>query len=507
MASRRLGVTVAADSVAAADYKVRFGTSGRAVMLTYRTGQTVDSTKTTVTILGGATPVVLNGTNIGGLTVSGGTTVTTVVSPTLTKDSTAFTGNILVLSRLGAAAEDPLLVSTTLTGASATPGAFYGNRDFPGFSLTFDASIGGTFDQQAYRAQDGSVVGPLVEPATIWLTGSSTRIAAATPVSAGEYDVAWVAQAFGQGEPFTLDLVNRTATTQTIQSSITNRAAGQVGDTSTTVASRIQAATGVVTTSDSLVVAKVPFTVRNLSFNRTVTVAMRRRADNTILVGNGNDTLRVAVGADEWVPGDRLYFLEPDAAGALQLTWSAVLIACDQTRFTRTSCNPVRLRTTGASVWLGPQPGQRLVVSYHLPVNVNSTFTIRTTGPRRGAGLTADPDAVRAGLAAIRVVPNPYIMVTQYSCRASTGGTQNNCLYFTHMPPRGVLRVYTVTGQFVQQITWDEADLTSAGDLAWDLRTREGNLMAAGLYVFLIRARDASDRTIGTRTGKFVVIR
>jgi hypothetical protein len=501
IASQRLILAVTADSIGAADYQVGFGVGGRAVKLTYHTGNRTDSVRTTVTLLGGAAPVVLTGRNAGGYTVNGGTTVTTVVSPTLTKDSTAFASSFLVLSRLvGAVAQDPLLVTSTLTGVATTPGSFFGNPDFPGFTVEFDATLGGLFNVQSYRAGDGSTIGPLIEPATIWLVAAplTARVAAATPVSAGTYQWTWAAQAFGTAEPFTLDFVNRAQTVLTIQQSLTGRAVGQTGDVTAATAAKIQTATGVITTTDSLVAVKVPFTIRNLSFGRDVAVAMRKRADNTILVGNGADTVRVTVGADEWVPGDRLYLLEPDGAGALQVTFSAATIGCDQTKFTRTSCNPVRLATRGGSVWLGPQAGQALIANWHVPVNVTSRFTINTAGPLRGTTLTNNPDAVRAGLAAIRVVPNPYIMVSQYA---------NNTLLFTHVPPRGVLRVYTITGQFAQQLTWVEADLGPSGDLAWDLRTREGNLMASGLYIYVLHARDANDLTIGTRTGKFVVIR
>lgn len=501
IASQRLVLAVTADSIAAADYQAGFGVGGRAVKLTYHTGNRTDSVRTTVTLLGGAAPVVLTGRNAGGYTVNGGTTVTTVVSPTLTKDSTAFTSSFLVLSRLvGALAQDPLLVTTTLTGVATTPGSFFGNPDFPGFTVEFDSTLGGTFDVQSYQAGNGSTIGPLIEPATIWLVAAplTARVAAATPVSAGIYRWTWAAQVFGTAEPFALDFVNRAQTVLTIQQSLTGRAVGQTGDVTAATAAKIQTATGAITTTDSLVAVKVPFTIRNLSFGRDVTVAMRKRADNTILVGNGADTVRVTVGADEWVPGDRLYLLEPDGAGALQVTFSAATIGCDQTKFTRTSCNPVRLATRGGSVWLGPQAGQALIANWHVPVNVTSRFTINTAGPLRGTTLTNNPDAVRAGLAAIRVVPNPYIMVSQYA---------NNTLLFTHVPPRGVLRVYTITGQFAQQLTWVEADLGPSGDLAWDLRTREGNLMASGLYIYVLHARDANDLTIGTRTGKFVVIR
>jgi hypothetical protein len=477
-------------------------------MITTRSGQTVTARTTTVTLLGGAAPVVLTGQNIGGVTVSGGTTTTTVLSATQTKDSTAITGGIAVLSLVGAASEQPLLVSTTLLPATTTPGSFFGNPDFPGFTIGYDSTLAGKFNVQNYYNPGGSVIGPLTAPAVTWRDNLSTRVAAATPVSAGLYQLTWADNAFGPGEPFALDLVNRTQTSATIQASVTARATGQTGDVTATVASRIQTATGTTTTTDSLVAVKVPFTVRNLSFNRNVTIAMRKRPStgNSILVGFGFDTLRVSIGANEWVPGDRLYFLEPDGAAALQVTFSAAIVGCDQVTFTRTSCNPVRLRTTGASVYLGPSAGQMIRFLYDLPVSPTATFTIRTTGPVRGANLTSDAAAVRAGLSAIRVVPNPYVMVSQYDPDNAT-----RRILFTHMPPRGVLRIFTVSGQFVQQLTWTEADLSSSGDLTWNLRTREANELAAGLYIFVIRATQPNasggETTIGTRTGKFVVIR
>ena len=72
-------------------------------------------------------------------------------------------------------------------------------------------------------------------------------------------------------------------------------------------------------------------------------------------------------------------------------------------------------------------------------------------------------------------------------------------------PPKDV--VASLVTDSPKQLTWTEADLGSDGDLLWDLRSREGNEIGAGLYIFVLHARDANDRTIGTRTGKFVVIR
>jgi hypothetical protein len=174
------------------------------------------------------------------------------------------------------------------------------------------------------------------------------------------------------------------------------------------------------------------------------------------------------------------------------------VIGCDATIYTRESCNPVYPGTRGATVYLSPVSGQYDIASYNVPVTPASSYTVTATKPARGENLTSDAAAIRAGLAAIRVVPNPYVMLSQYA---------GNVLLFTHMPPRGYIRIYTVAGQFVQQINWTEANLGADGDLSWNLRTREGNLLGGGLYIYVLTATDATGATIGTRTDKFVVIR
>ncbi len=41
----------------------------------------------------------------------------------------------------------------------------------------------------------------------------------------------------------------------------------------------------------------------------------------------------------------------------------------------------------------------------------------------------------------------------------------------------------------------------------FNLRTREGNEMAAGLYLYVLEARDENQREIGIAKGKFVLIK
>jgi hypothetical protein len=113
-----------------------------------------------------------------------------------------------------------------------------------------------------------------------------------------------------------------------------------------------------------------------------------------------------------------------------------------------------------------------------------------------------DVDRILASLDSVKVVPNPFVMYSSYS----TGGDEDRII-FTHVPPNGVLRIYTVTGQFVQLIRWGPGDLHGQGDLWFNLRTREGNEMAAGLYLFVLTAKDEAGNELGTAKGKFVLIR
>src|SRR5690606_36511213 len=54
---------------------------------------------------------------------------------------------------------------------------------------------------------------------------------------------------------------------------------------------------------------KLPFTVRNISHNRDVQVLVTRHQESLVM-GQGSDTIRVEVPPDTWVPGDVVHFVE-----------------------------------------------------------------------------------------------------------------------------------------------------------------------------------------------------
>jgi hypothetical protein len=513
LTSDRVGVTITADSVPAGRYVVAFGDSARATQTEYRTGTTLDSVRTRV-VLRVATAtgdsLVISGTNTGGFTTSGGSGNVSVTTPVPGTSITTRTHSwaspssnplTMVVARLpGPAPADALLVSSTLGGATATPAAFHANADYPGFDLALNLGLNRVFAGVTVLDPAGRPLAAAPTPSLTWLPtreGFLSLSPNVVDVAVGTYEITWGAPPFGAGEPFDI----RTATAAAATASLAARPAITTGSVNDTVALAIYGRLQRVTTVDSLVAVRLPFRVRNVTFGHDVEVAMRRRMARTILIGAGADTLRVPVPDDVWVPGDTLFFFERSASLAnsprILTRWGRVL-GCESATDPRITCNPVAASSPGATGYVPVAPGMVHQVRFHTVVTPESRLTFDVHPPLAGASLTAQPDAIRAALAAVRVVPNPYVLTTSYA-----GGG----LLFTHLPPRGVLRIYTVSGQFVQQIRWNETDLRGDGDVIWDLRTREGKAVQGGLYLYVLTALDAADRPIGVRRDRFVIIR
>lgn len=515
MPASRVGITVNADSIPAASYSVKFGTTATATLVeTYNASRTLSARSSQVVLVQGATNDTIRGGNLGGFTTSGATAAAptvAIVGPDsiVTRGFTWGTGPVMALSGLIASADsNPLLVSNTLTGASATPAEFHGHAEYPGFDISANRALSNTFQGQFWLNANASPVTSVTEPTVAWFTGAAlqdTTPARNQNQANGEYAITWAARPFGAGEPFTLNFADVPGTQAAILASLNARTQASLGAKTDSAAAAIVASGTAGVTIDSLVAVKLPFTIRNLSYNRDVIVAMRNRpAGRRILIGVGLDTLSVLLPADVWVPGDTLFLIERvSGTGPQAVTFRRAVIGCDPISYTRLSCNPVRALTRGSSIYLGATAGQVQHVTYHQPITPASAFTYQATGPVRGTTLTGQPTAVRSGLAAVRVVPNPFVMLSQYG----PNGERGQRMMFTHLPPRGVIRIFTVAGQFVQQISWTETQLGADGDLSWNMRTREGNLVAGGLYLYVLTATDATGGTIGTRTDKFVIIR
>ena len=71
---------------------------------------------------------------------------------------------------------------------------------------------------------------------------------------------------------------------------------------------------------------------------------------------------------------------------------------------------------------------------------------------------------------------------------------------FTNIPQSCQIKIYTITGEFVQVI--DHYDLED-GNAVWDLRTINNQEVAPGLYMFTLIDNDTEEKFVG----KFAIIR
>lgn len=369
-------------------------------------------------------------------------------------------------------------------------------------------------------------------------------------IKGGRYELTWLTDPWG-AKAFKLDPVAN------LQSAVTAALVDVASKaTTTTETSAAVAALVGATPTRPLVKVRVPFTMKFTDpvggREEQVKFAMLARQTfaqggigNTRLLGSGNDTVRVAVPDSLWMPGDtlivlqkvekdstvlvgtnRVVIVQADGANGYRpipvlvdsVGLNKFLVACTggvngtgtrpSSTIDQNSCNPLEINSRGATTAGGYLPVE--------PTWKQMFELTRTFDPRSSIQLVATPfstktEITKADLAKVSVVPNPYIV------RSEVDGIDGNRLavpriYFTNVPEQGVLRVYSVSGQFLQELTWTKSDLTYAGsnsttgDLPFNLRTREGTDMTSGLYIYVLTATGTAGKDQVQR-GKFVIIR
>jgi hypothetical protein len=412
----------------------------------------------------------------------------------------------------------PLYVSLSVidTGTTrTTPETFTRRTDFPGFLVSLNQRSADTLQLDRIVEPDGDSIPVIIQNANAvqFRQENTTRVN-----GRGLYSFTFTDNPVGHGGPFRLGGTSESIGA-TFNASILGRTNSPVqGDTS----ARIKAIVG-GTFGPRLVPMRFPFTVTSAAGNPIILAAPARTVQagvtNTYLLGNAADTVRVVVDSLHWLPGDPFVVLEVvdadslvggavafDAAGA-RLTQKDTVIAFNPTvlgcNTPRVTCNPIEFPGPGATGFLRFDPGTKIVVNYPRPFTVASDINIRVNAANNSAGFT------RSSLSKVRVVPNPYVVQSLYD-EVNGAGAGDPRLMFTGLPARGTIRIYSVSGQFLQQLVWTAADLEgdtgTSGDLKWNMRTREGTLIAGGLYIYVLTSNDDRGKQVTTR-GKFVVIR
>jgi hypothetical protein len=102
-------------------------------------------------------------------------------------------------------------------------------------------------------------------------------------------------------------------------------------------------------------------------------------------------------------------------------------------------------------------------------------------------------------LADIRVVPDPYIVTNIWEY-----GEFGKQLQFTGLPSECTIKIYTLAGDYVAKIKHNSmaSGSSSGGQEFWDLRNRQDQFVAPGVYLFAATTPDGD-----SKIGRFLVIR
>jgi hypothetical protein len=154
-----------------------------------------------------------------------------------------------------------------------------------------------------------------------------------------------------------------------------------------------------------------------------------------------------------------------------------------------------------------PETGDTYLVSVQRPFFKTDTvsFTVNAKEIRSQA-------EVKTSMKDIKVVPNPYIATNMMEpSLANKDRNQQRRLMFTHLPEKCSIKIFTVSGVLVRELRAPEESLvsyggigvTSDGILHWNLLSKEGLEIAAGLYFFYVEDLGSGE----THTGKFAVVK
>jgi hypothetical protein len=118
-------------------------------------------------------------------------------------------------------------------------------------------------------------------------------------------------------------------------------------------------------------------------------------------------------------------------------------------------------------------------------------------------GLTAKVEVVsiaaleavtEADLADVHTVPDPYYVTTALESTANT-----KLLKFVNLPDKAIIRIYTVSGVLVDVV--EHSDVSPGGEATWDLRNRNNQFVASGVYFYHVEAEGGAEKI-----GRFTVV-
>lgn len=97
-------------------------------------------------------------------------------------------------------------------------------------------------------------------------------------------------------------------------------------------------------------------------------------------------------------------------------------------------------------------------------------------------------------LSRVHTVPDPYYVTSAIEQTANT-----KILKFVNLPSRAIIRVYSLSGVLVQVLTHN--DPSGSGEATWNLRNRNNQFVASGVYFYHIEGPDGK-----TKVGRMTIV-
>lgn len=102
-----------------------------------------------------------------------------------------------------------------------------------------------------------------------------------------------------------------------------------------------------------------------------------------------------------------------------------------------------------------------------------------------------------ADLRKVHTVPDPYYVTNGYE-----QSTDNKVIKFVNLPQRAIVRIYSSSGVLVNVL--EHSSSTFGGELTWNVRNRNNQVVASGVYFYHIESNDAGGTA--KRTGRMTIV-
>ena len=184
--------------------------------------------------------------------------------------------------------------------------------------------------------------------------------------------------------------------------------------------------------------------------------------------------------------GDAIFIVYGDSAGkpavdfpTAKKTWSMTLM---------------QDTTIPAALQRAPQPGDVYRIATKKPFRTGESVEFTTMAP------SLNLQQAKYDIHKVMVVPNPYVGADSWEPLSTTVGRGPRLIYFTHLPSKCTIRIYSISAQLVQTL-YHNSNIDN-GQEPWNLVSRDGMDIAYGIYVFQVDAPG-----VGSYIGKFAVMK